>query len=67
MQQSELGEIKADFVCPFNAYHKLQDGRKLAFHIGRCKDRRGKTVYKCEYNFTHIFISPQAVVLHELR
>ena len=55
------------FLCPFNAYHKMPDYRKLQFHISRCGDRRGKSVYRCEHNQAHLFICPQSLVMHEQR
>lgn len=57
--------VKNPFVCPFNAYHKLIDARKLAFHIGRCGDRKGKDVYRCQYNQGHIFICEKKLIDHE--
>ena len=41
-----MNEVSA-FTCPFNNYHKQFDRRKFLFHIARCKDRRGKTIYTC--------------------
>ena len=45
-------------LCPFNAYHKLPDCRKYAFHVSRCGDRRGKSVYRCTHNQAHIYVDP---------
>jgi hypothetical protein len=53
------------FFCPFNNYHKLPDARKLAFHIGRCGDRKGKDVYICRYQQSHIYIEMQKLITHE--
>lgn len=52
-------------MCPFNSYHKQFDRRKFLFHIARCKDRRGKTVYSCQYSSEHIFISIDKLIEHE--
>lgn len=57
-------EIKI-FYCPFNAYHKLYDNRKLQFHIARCKDKRGKSLYHCKYFHPHIFTELPALYEHE--
>ena len=62
------GSSKADskiFLCPFNAYHKLPDYRKWQFHVGRCGDRRGKNVFRCNFNQSHMFTDPQRLVIHE--
>ena len=53
------------FLCPFNNYHKQFDRRKFLFHIARCKDRRGKTVYSCQYSSEHIYISIDKLIDHE--
>jgi hypothetical protein len=53
------------FLCPFNSYHKLYDNRKLTFHIARCKDRRGKSLYHCKYFHMHIFTDLHALFEHE--
>ena len=45
------------FICPFNAYHKIFDHRKHMFHIARCKDRRGKSMFHCKYKHAHIYTS----------
>ena len=53
------------FLCPFNHYHKSYDYRKHKFHIARCKDRRGKTIYPCKYFPGHIFIKVEELIQHE--
>jgi len=53
------------FTCPFNGYHKQFDYRKHQFHIARCKDRRGKTVYTCEFYPQHIYIRVEDLIAHE--
>ena len=53
------------FLCPFNGYHKIFDGRKFQFHIARCKDRRGKSVFHCQYYHGHIYIDLQELLKHE--
>jgi hypothetical protein len=53
------------FICPFNQYHKLQEYRKWQFHITRCGDRRGKTVYACQYNTGHYFCDISRLIEHE--
>lgn len=58
-------EIKI-FTCPFNAYHKLYDNRKHQFHIARCKDRRGKSLYHCKFYHMHIYTTVQELLQHEL-
>lgn len=58
-----LGKV---FLCPFNSYHKLPDARKLSFHIGRCGDRKGKDVYICKHNTSHIYIDVQRLIDHEI-
>eukprot|EP00347_Sterkiella_histriomuscorum_P017662 403348480 len=57
--------MKADFICPFNAYHKQPDARKLTHHVQRCGDRKGKVVYTCQFNSSHIYITALEIVKHE--
>jgi len=59
-----MQEVKL-FVCPFNAYHKLYDHRKYQFHIARCKDRRGKSLFHCKYFHMHISTSIESLLQHE--
>ena len=53
------------FICPFNGYHKIFDFRKFQFHIARCKDRRGKSVFHCQYYHGHIYVDLQELLKHE--
>ena len=53
------------FTCPFNGYHKSFDYRKHKFHIARCKDRRGKTIFNCQYFPGHIYTSVEQLLDHE--
>ena len=53
------------FICPFNAYHKIFDHRKHMFHIARCKDRRGKSMFHCKYKHAHIYTSLELLLQHE--
>lgn len=53
------------FICPFNQYHKLMEYRKWSFHITRCGDRKGKTVYSCQYQSSHYFTDISALMEHE--
>jgi len=53
------------FLCPFNGYHKMFDQRKFQFHVARCKDRRGKQVFNCQYYHAHIYTSLQSLLQHE--
>ena len=66
-QDSHLQERKSSniFVCPYNAYHKQYDYRKFQFHTARCKDRRGKVVYKCQFSPLHFFTSIPSLLDHE--
>ena len=54
------------FLCPFNPYHKLYDFRKHQFHIARCKDRRGKSLFHCRYHHSHTYTSVHELLQHEL-
>jgi hypothetical protein len=58
-------EIKI-FLCPFNPYHKLYDNRKYQFHMARCKDRRGQSLYHCQYFHMHIFTKIETLLQHEI-
>jgi hypothetical protein len=62
MQSEE--EIKV-FLCPFNPYHKSIDNRKNQYHIARCKDRRGKSLYHCRHFQQHCFTDLQQLTDHE--
>lgn len=54
------------FTCPFNGYHKLFDKRKHQFHMARCKDRRGKSLYNCKFYHMHIYTSIEELLQHEV-
>ena len=57
--------LQVVFMCPFNNYHKSYDYRKHKFHIARCKDRRGKSIYTCQYFPGHIYIKVEDLIQHE--
>ena len=54
-----------EFICPFNSYHRAFDSRKHKYHISRCKDRRGKTIYACVFFSGHIYVKVQDLIEHE--
>ena len=65
LDENDPSAIGRVFLCPFNNYHKAYDYRKHKFHIARCKDRRGKTIYTCQYFPGHIFIRAHDLIQHE--
>ena len=65
LNESMTMDTNKVFPCPYNAYHKMYDLRKFQFHVARCKDRRGKTVWNCQYSINHIFIDQRALHDHE--
>jgi len=65
LNESMTMDTNKVFACPFNGYHKMYDLRKFQFHVARCKDRRGKTVWHCNYNINHIFTDQRALHDHE--
>lgn len=38
---------------------------KWQFHVTRCGDRRGKVVYRCQFNTSHYFCDKDLLIEHE--
>jgi len=62
MKQDDDGKV---FTCPFNGAHKLLTFTKWQFHVTRCGDRRGKEVYRCQFNTYHYSCNKKSLIDHE--
>ncbi|CDW75022.1 UNKNOWN [Stylonychia lemnae] len=57
-------------ICPFNKSHIIQKPR-LIWHLEKCPDMRkhlqeGKGIFRCQYNFIHLFLEEAAKNEHQL-
>ena len=46
--------ILGPYVCPYDKNHDNKNANKLAYHMTKCKAKKGKEVYQCHYNAVHI-------------
>lgn len=69
MQKSEksLDARPSIMLCPYNAHHKIENKRdKFKFHVAKCKERCGRSLYICKFDTSHMFTDSKSMISHEL-